>query len=75
VKLDEEFDREQDIEELRRLARARHAQSQQLMEALTPRAARSSGCPVSPAIGSSTGATGGHDGAARGVTDDPSTYL
>jgi transposase len=35
VKLDEELDREQDIEELRRLARALHAQNQQLMEALT----------------------------------------
>ena len=35
MKLDEELDREQDIEELRRLARALHAQNQQLMEALT----------------------------------------
>ena len=35
MKLDDELDREQDIEELRRLARALHAQNQQLMAALT----------------------------------------
>ena len=37
MKLADELDREKDLEELRRLARALHAQNQHLMEALVTR--------------------------------------